>query len=84
MSTPPTTRDPGAAQLRTALSSAPRPRRASAVSAALTFAWRGMMKVRHVPEQLMDATLTPVLFVLSSPTCSAERSPDPSGPTATT
>jgi ABC-2 type transport system permease protein len=23
-----------------------------------------MLKVRHVPEQLMDATLTPVLFVL--------------------
>jgi ABC-2 type transport system permease protein len=64
MSTPPTTRDPGAVQLRAALSSVPRPRRASAVSAALTFAWRGMMKVRHVPEQLMDATLTPVLFVL--------------------
>jgi ABC-2 type transport system permease protein len=64
MSTPPTTRDPGAVQLRTALSSMPRPRRASVLSAALTFAWRGMLKVRHVPEQLMDATLTPVLFVL--------------------
>lgn len=64
MSTPPTTRAPGAVELRTALSSAPRPRRASALSAALTFAWRGMMKVKHVPEQLMDATLTPVMFVL--------------------
>jgi ABC-2 type transport system permease protein len=64
MSPPPTTRDPGAVQLRTTLSSVPRPRRASVLSAALTFAWRGMLKVRHVPEQLMDATLTPVLFVL--------------------
>jgi hypothetical protein len=38
MSTPPTTRAPAAAELRTALSSAPRPRRASVLSAALTFA----------------------------------------------
>jgi ABC-2 type transport system permease protein len=41
-----------------------RPPRASAASAALTFAWRGMLKVKHVPEQLLDVTITPVMFVV--------------------
>ncbi len=50
--------------LRKALSSSPRPPRPSALSATLTFGWRGMLKVKHVPEQLLDATLTPVLFTL--------------------
>ncbi len=30
----------------------------------LTFGWRGMLKIKHVPEQLIDVTLTPVLFTL--------------------
>jgi ABC-2 type transport system permease protein len=50
--------------LRKALASTPRPPRASAMSATLTFGWRGMLKVKHVPEQLLDVTITPVLFVL--------------------
>ncbi len=52
------------AAVRKALSSTPRPPRASALSAALTFGWRGMLKVKHVPEQLLDVTITPVMFVL--------------------
>jgi ABC-2 type transport system permease protein len=52
------------AALRKALASTARPPRASAVSAALTFGWRGMLKVKHVPEQLLDVTITPVMFVL--------------------
>jgi ABC-2 type transport system permease protein len=52
------------AALRKALSATPRPPRASALSAALTFGWRGMLKVKHVPEQLLDVTITPVMFVL--------------------
>jgi ABC-2 type transport system permease protein len=69
VSSAPTTR-PGAepladaAALHKALSSTARPRRASALSAALTFGWRGMLKVKHVPEQLLDVTITPVMFVL--------------------
>jgi ABC-2 type transport system permease protein len=69
MSTVPTTR-PGTAPptdeaaLRKAISSTPRPPRPGAVSAALTFGWRGMLKVKHVPEQLVDVTITPVLFVV--------------------
>src|SRR5919107_724029 len=52
------------AALRKALASTPRPPRATALSAALTFGWRGMLKVKHVPEQLLDVTITPVMFVL--------------------
>jgi ABC-2 type transport system permease protein len=68
MSTPPTTTRPMSAAeeatLRKALSSTPRPPRASALSAAVTYGWRGMLKVKHVPEQLLDVTITPVMFVL--------------------
>jgi ABC-2 type transport system permease protein len=50
-------------ELRKALASS-RPKRASALSATLTFGWRGMLKVKHVPEQLIDVTITPVMFTL--------------------
>jgi ABC-2 type transport system permease protein len=53
-----------ATELRAALASTPRPPRASPVAAALAFGWRGMLKVKHVPEQLLDVTITPVMFVL--------------------
>ena len=50
--------------LRQALSSGPRPPRSNAASAVLAFGWRGMLKIKHVPEQLIDVTLTPVLFTV--------------------
>src|SRR4051812_37351442 len=50
--------------LRQALQSGERPPRASAIAACRAFGWRGMLKIRHVPEQLIDATLTPVLFTV--------------------
>jgi daunorubicin/doxorubicin transport system permease protein len=53
-----------AAAVQKAISATARPKRASALSAALTFGWRGMLKVKHVPEQLLDVTITPVMFVL--------------------
>ncbi len=52
------------AAVRRAIASTVRPPEPSPVSAALTFAWRGMLKVKHVPEQLLDVTITPVMFVL--------------------
>jgi ABC-2 type transport system permease protein len=52
------------AAVRKAISSTSRQPRASAMSAALTFGWRGMLKVKHVPEQLLDVTITPVMFVV--------------------
>ena len=50
--------------LEAVLSSGPKPQHASAPSAALTFAWRGILKIKHVPEQLFDVTLTPILFTV--------------------
>jgi len=41
-----------------------RPQRLSAVASSLTFAWRAMLKIRHVPEQLFDVTASPVIFLL--------------------
>jgi ABC-2 type transport system permease protein len=61
---PQTAPDADAAAVRKALSSAERPPRVSATSAALSFGWRGMLKIKHVPEQLIDVTITPVLFTL--------------------
>ena len=60
------TRPPAGANatLHAALASSERPPRPSAFSAAKTFGWRGMLKIKHVPEQLIDVTLTPVLFLV--------------------
>ena len=58
------TTDADEAAVRRAISSTARPPQPSALSAALTFGWRGMLKVKHVPEQLLDVTITPVMFVL--------------------
>jgi ABC-2 type transport system permease protein len=52
------------AAVRRAISSTARPPQASPLSASVTFAWRGMLKVKHVPEQLLDVTITPVMFVV--------------------
>jgi ABC-2 type transport system permease protein len=68
VSTAPATRAgataPEEAAVRKALASTPRPPRPSGLATALTFGWRGMLKVKHVPEQLLDVTITPVMFVL--------------------
>jgi ABC-2 type transport system permease protein len=50
--------------VRRAIASTERPPRPGPLSTALTFGWRGMLKVKHVPEQLLDVTVTPVMFVL--------------------
>jgi ABC-2 type transport system permease protein len=56
--------DADAALVRKAIASGERPPRAGAGTSALTFGWRGMLKIKHVPEQLIDVTITPVLFTL--------------------
>ncbi|HEY6638452.1 MAG TPA: ABC transporter permease [Solirubrobacterales bacterium] len=67
MSTPETRTEATAAlqepELRKVLASS-RPKGAGPLSATLTFGWRGMLKVKHVPEQLIDVTITPVMFTL--------------------
>ena len=42
----------------------PRPAAPSPASTALTFAWRAVLKFRHVPEQLFDLVMTPIMFTL--------------------
>jgi ABC-2 type transport system permease protein len=41
-----------------------RPRPASAHSAVGTLAWRAMLKIKHVPFQLFDVTVMPIMFTL--------------------
>jgi ABC-2 type transport system permease protein len=50
--------------LHSALSSSARPPRPGPFTTAMAFGWRGMLKIKHVPEQLIDATITPVLFLV--------------------
>jgi ABC-2 type transport system permease protein len=50
--------------LRAALSSRARPPRASALAASVTFGWRAMLKIKHVPMQLFDVTMFPIMFTL--------------------
>jgi ABC-2 type transport system permease protein len=47
-----------------ALAAGTRPPRPSVLSTCLTYGWRGMLKIKHVPEQLLDVTVTPVMFLL--------------------
>src|SRR5512145_574995 len=42
----------------------PRPKPASALGAVLTLAWRALLKIKHVPFQLFDVTVTPIMFTL--------------------
>jgi ABC-2 type transport system permease protein len=45
-------------------SSRGRPTPASPASAVVTLAWRAMLKIKHVPFQLFDVTVTPIMFTL--------------------
>ena len=57
-------RSPELEQVHAALVSGERPSPPGAMAQCLTFGWRGMLKIKHVPEQLIDVTITPVLFLL--------------------
>jgi ABC-2 type transport system permease protein len=41
-----------------------RPHPASALSAVATLGWRALLKIKHVPFQLFDVTVTPIMFTL--------------------
>lgn len=41
-----------------------RPPRPSPWSASVTFGWRAVLKIKHVPEQLFDVTAFPIMMVL--------------------
>ncbi len=50
--------------LRQAVALDERPARPSALSTTLTFGWRALLKIKHVPEQLFDVLVSPVIFTL--------------------
>ncbi|MEW5757305.1 MAG: ABC transporter permease [Pseudomonadota bacterium] len=41
-----------------------RPPEPGAISNALAFGWRAVLKFKHVPEQLFDLVMTPIMFTL--------------------
>lgn len=45
-------------------SAGPRPPRPNAVSTSISFGWRALLKIKHVPEQLFDVTMFPIMFTL--------------------
>lgn len=55
---------PAAETLGTVLAPGARPPRPGALSASLTFGWRAMLKIKHVPEQLFDVTAFPIMMTL--------------------
>ncbi|MEU8311396.1 MULTISPECIES: ABC transporter permease [unclassified Micromonospora] len=55
---------PSAEALATVLAPAERPARPGPLSASLTFGWRALLKIKHVPEQLFDVTAFPIIMVL--------------------
>jgi ABC-2 type transport system permease protein len=51
-------------RLRRMLRSQPRLDPPSALTASLTFGWRALLKIKHVPEQLLDVIAIPIVFTL--------------------
>jgi len=47
-----------------ALGSSQRPPAASPIASSLVFGWRALLKIKHVPEQLFDVTMFPIMFTL--------------------
>ncbi len=46
------------------LSTPSRPARPNGLTTSLTFGWRALLKIKHVPEQMLDVTVTPIIFTL--------------------
>jgi len=55
---------PTQSTLPAALITSTRPPRPGRLATALTFGWRGLLKIKHVPEQLMDVVMIPVIFTV--------------------
>ncbi|MGY6654003.1 ABC transporter permease [Amycolatopsis sp. TRM77291] len=55
---------PKAEDLAAVLIAKNRPQRPSALSTSVTFGWRAMLKIKHVPEQLFDVTAFPIMMTL--------------------
>ncbi|ASR35974.1 ABC transporter [Prauserella marina] len=55
---------PAADRLNAVLASGEPPPRPSALAASTTFGWRAMLKIKHLPEQMVDVTLFPIIMTL--------------------
>ena len=51
-------------RLDESIASSHRPKPPSALSSTLTFAARALLRIKHVPEQMFDVTVFPVIFLL--------------------
>ncbi|MDT8859718.1 ABC transporter permease [Alkalihalobacillus sp. MEB130] len=51
-------------KLRIAISSRSRPKKPNGFTNTGTFAWRALLKLKYVPEQLLDVTVFPIMFLL--------------------
>ncbi|WP_062378882.1 ABC transporter permease [Demequina pelophila] len=60
----PTATAPTEAAIASALASGARPPRPGALTTSVTFGWRALLKIKHIPEQLFDVTVFPVMMTL--------------------
>ncbi|MFD1030092.1 ABC transporter permease [Metaplanococcus flavidus] len=51
-------------RLNESIASSHRPKPPSAITSTLTFAKRAMLRIKHVPEQMFDVTVFPIIFLL--------------------
>lgn len=64
MTPPPNLTSGASEEIEKAIAHRERPPRPNPLRASLTFGWRALLKIKHVPEQLFDVTLFPVMFTL--------------------
>lgn len=55
---------PATGALAAVLAPTQRPKRPSGISASLTFGWRAVLKIKHLPEQLFDVTAFPIIMTV--------------------
>jgi ABC-2 type transport system permease protein len=51
-------------KIQKVLSVRTRPQRPNGVSSSMTIGWRALLKIKYVPEQLLDVTAFPIMFLL--------------------
>ena len=57
-------RSPANGALRAALETHHTPRNPGVVANVFTFGWRALLKIKHMPEQLFDVIVTPIMFTV--------------------
>src|SRR5690606_10900027 len=56
--------DSFAANIHQAIARRDRPAMASALTCAVAFGWRALLKIKYVPEQMFDVVVTPIMFTV--------------------